>query len=155
MTPFQIRKRLKGMLGMGPSGRSEEPCSVTFVLPTGQERTVQCEPHYSILMAADANGLTISTGRRAGGTCPDGACDLCRVEVLNSAGLTPRSDVELQMMMDHADGKPHEGRDRPPAAKPGPNTRLGCHAKIVGNGARIQIRELFDPDSIRGDEKGS
>lgn len=155
MTPFQIRKRLKGMLGMGPSGKQDEQCSLTFILPDGSERNVKCEQHYSILMAADANGLTISTGKRAGGTCPDGACDLCRVEVLNASGISPRSDVELQMMMDHVAGKPHEGRDRAPAPAPGPNTRLGCHAKVVGSGARIKIRELFDPDSIRGDEHGS
>ncbi len=155
MTPFQIRKRLKGMLGMGPTGKSDEQLSVTFILPTGQERTVKCEPHYSILMAADANGLTISTGRRAGGTCPDGACDLCRVEVLSGTGLTPMSEHELQMMMDHTEGKPHEGRPRPPAAPPGPNTRLGCHAKIIGDGARVQIRELFVENTNRGDQTGT
>lgn len=155
MTPFQIRKRLKGMLGMGPSGKPDDRVTVTFVLPDGRERTVQCEQHYSILMAADANGLTISTGRRAGGTCPDGACDLCRVEVISATGLSARSDAELQVMNDHAEGKPHEGRPRSPAPRPGPNTRLGCHAKVVGDGAKIKIAELFDPDSIRGDEHGS
>ena len=77
MTPFNIRKRLKTALGMTPTV-GDERCSVTFVLPNGTERTVTCEKHYTLLMAADANGLTISTGRRAGGTCPDGACDLCR-----------------------------------------------------------------------------
>jgi ferredoxin len=155
VTPFQIRKRLKGMLGMTPTDRPDERCSVTFLLPDGSSRTVQCEPHYSILMAADANGLTISTGRRAGGTCPDGACDLCRVEVLDGSGLTPRGEVELQMMMDHAEGRAHEGRPREKAAVPGPNTRLGCHAKVIGNGARVKVAELFDPDSIRGDDAGS
>lgn len=155
MTPFQIRKRLKGMLGMTPTDRADERCSLTFLLPDGSARTVQCEPHYTLLMAADANGLTISTGRRAGGTCPDGACDLCRVEVLDGTGLTPRSEVEMRMMMDSAQGKPHEGRDREKAAIPGPNTRLGCHAKVIGSGARVKVAELFDPNSIRGDEHGS
>lgn len=154
MTPFQIRKRLKSALGMAPTA-GDERCTVTFVLPNGQERSVQCEKHYTVLMAADANGLTISTGRRAGGPCPDGACDLCRVEVIDAAGLSPKSAVEQQMMDDHVAGKPHEGRPRDPAAKPGPNTRLGCHAKVLGNGAKVRISELFDPDSIRGDEAGT
>ncbi len=154
MTPFNIRKRLKTALGMTPTV-GDERCSVTFVLPNGTERTVTCEKHYTLLMAADANGLTISTGRRAGGTCPDGACDLCRVEVVVSTGLSAKSEHEQQMMDDHTAGKPHEGRPRAPVAAPGPNTRLGCHAKVMGDGAKIKIRELFDPDSIRGDDDGT
>ena len=100
VTPFNIRKRLKTALGMTPTV-GDERCSVTFVLPNGTERTVTCEKHYTLLMAADANGLTISTGRRAGGTCPDGACDLCRVEVVVSTGLSAKSEHEQQMMDDH------------------------------------------------------
>ena len=141
---------------MGTSGPApDERCAVTLLLPDGSERTVQCEKHYSILMAADANGLTISTGRRAGGTCPDGACDLCRVEVVDASGLSARSEHELKVMNDHAAGMPHEGRPRTPAAPPGPNTRLGCHAKILGSGSKIRVAELFDPDSVKGDAAGT
>ena len=63
MTPFNIRKRLKTALGMTPTV-GDERCSVTFVLPNGTERTVTCEKHYTLLMAADANGLTISHRRK-------------------------------------------------------------------------------------------
>lgn len=153
MTPFNIRKRLKSMItGTGGGPSPDELCATTFVLPDGSRRTIQVEKHYSILMAADANGFTISTGRRAGGTCPDGECDSCRVEVLNGAGLTPMGDAERESMDNHTAGLPHEGRARTKAPPRGPNTRLGCHAKIVGPGAVIQITELFDPDTIKGTE---
>lgn len=154
MTPFHIRKRLKSLLGDGPTA-TDDRCSITFVLPDGTERAVKCEKHYSILMAADANGITISTGKRAGGSCPDGACDLCRVEVLNDAGLSPMKAEEAAMMDNHTAGLPHEGRDRAPAPARSSSTRLGCHAKVIGSGAKIQIAELFDPNSIRGSMDGT
>lgn len=149
MTPFGIRKRLRSLLDGGGSEIVRH--RVTFVLPTGVERSIEVEEHYSILMAADANAITISTGRRAGGTCPDGHCATCRVEILDSTGLSPMSDAERRSIDDSVAGRPHEGRDRTPAPPAGPNTRLGCHTKIRGPGARIKILELFDESSIRGD----
>ena len=154
MTPFHIRQRLKALIGDGPPA-ADDRCAITFVLPDGTERAVQSEKHYSILMAADANGLTISTGRRAGGTCPDGACDLCRVEVLNDAGLSPMKPDEAEMMDNHTNGLPHEGRPRTPVAARGPRTRLGCHAKVLGNGAKVQIAALFDESTIKGSMDGT
>ena len=83
MTPFGIRKKLKSLLNPD-GGRSEiVRHTITLLLPDGVERVLTTEEHYSILMAADASGITISTGRRAGGTCPDGHCGLCRLEVLD------------------------------------------------------------------------
>ena len=62
MTPFGLRKRLKGLLGNDKPEIVYYP--ITYILPDGTEQTIQAEEHYSILMAADANGITISTGRR-------------------------------------------------------------------------------------------
>lgn len=152
MTPFRIRDRLKTLINGPKSNDEDDRVSVTFVLPNGTERTVRTERRYTVLMAADVNGLTISTGRRAGGACPDGLCDLCRVEVVDGTGLNPMSEAEAKSMDDHSAGHPHEGRPRSPVARRGPHTRLGCHTKIVDNGARIRIHELFDPDTIKGSD---
>lgn len=151
MTPFKIRERLKTLVN-GPKSTSDEKYTVTFVLPDGSERVVRSEPGYTVLMAADVNGLTIDTGRRAGGACPDGLCDMCRVEIVNSTGLSPMADIEARSMDDSSAGMPHEGRPRHAAPKRGPNTRLGCHCKIKGDGAKIRIVKLFDPSSIKGTE---
>lgn len=149
MTPFGIRKRLKSLLGEKTVAIVRHP--VTFVLPDGTAQTIEVEEHYSLLMAADANAITISTGRRAGGTCPDGRCATCRVEILDASGLSPMGDAERSALDDSIAGKPHEGRERKPAPPATPNTRLGCHTKIRGPGARVKILELFDESSIRGD----
>ncbi len=153
MSRFGIRKRLKKKFG-GPQPPEIIRHSITFELPDGSDRVIETEEHYSILMAADAHGLTISTGRRAGGTCPDGLCGSCRVEVVDASGVTPMNRFERQVMEDHTAGKPHEGRSREPAPPPTELTRLGCHTKIVGPGTRVRIPELFDPESIRGEEGG-
>lgn len=149
MSRFGIRNKLKGMLGMG-KGPEITTCTVTFVLPDGSERTLDVEEHYSLLMAADAQGITISTGRRAGGTCPDGMCGLCRVQILDGSGLSEMKSFESDTMDAHVRGDEHEGRPREPGPPRLPNHRLGCHTKVRGSGARIQIEALFDPDSIQG-----
>lgn len=150
MSRFGIRKRLKKAMGLGGSPEIVRH-SLTFVLPDGSEREIEAEEHYSLLMAADAAGITISTGRRAGGTCPDGRCGLCRLEVLDASGLSGQKDAEAKAIADHVAGTEHEGRPRKPGPPASPNTRLGCHTKILGSGARVQIPALFDPDSIVGD----
>ena len=80
MSRFGIRKKLKKLAGVDQRPEIVR-YAVTYVLPDGSERTVQAEEGYTLLMAADAVGMTISTGRRAGGTCPDGGCALCRVGI--------------------------------------------------------------------------
>ena len=154
MTPFRLRKRVKRLLG-----KSNKPqivrYPVSFVLPDGSEQTLEVEEHYSLLMASQGLPSPISTGRRAGSTCPDGGCDLCRVEVLDPTGLSPQKDYELQTMLDHAAGKDYEGRPREKAEPPGEHTRLACHAKVRGPGARIKVHALVDFESLRGDEDGS
>lgn len=128
---------------------------ITFVLPDGSEKTLEVEEHYSLLMASQGLSSPISTGRRAGSTCPDGGCDLCRVEIINPAGLSELTDFERDVMNDHSEGKVHEGRPREKGVPPGPNTRLACHTKIRGPGGKVKVRALVDFDSLRGDEEGS
>ncbi len=148
MTRFKLRKKLKGLLGPAPQEIVNH--SITFLLPDGSERVLEVEEHYSLLMAADAHGITISTGRRAGGTCPDGLCGLCRVELVDETGISALSTYEKDAMDAHVAGEPHEGRERAPAPPLTPTTRLGCHSKIRGPGGKVRILELFDPSSIQG-----
>jgi len=155
LTPFGLRKKLRSALGMGRPDRQLVTFPVTFVLPDGAERVLQVEEHYSLLMASQALPAPISTGRRAGGTCPDGGCAMCRVEILSATGISPMNDAERASLDASIRGEPHEGRPRPPAPPALPSTRLACYAKVVGPGGRVQVHELFDFDSIRGDPTGS
>jgi ferredoxin len=154
MTPFRLRKRVKSLLGRG-DGPQIVRYPITFVLPDGSEKTLEVEEHYSLLMASQGLSSPISTGRRAGSTCPDGGCDLCRVEVISPAGLSERTEFELGVMQDHADGKDYEGRSRAKGEQPGPNTRLACHTKIRGPGGKVKVRALVDFDMLRGDDTGT
>jgi ferredoxin len=155
MTPFGIRNRLKKLVGMGKSDQSITTFPITFVLPGGTEQRVEAEERYTLLMASQTLPSPISTGRRAGGTCPDGGCGLCRVEVLDGRGLSPQTDLEKRVIEAHVNGEPHEGRERQPGPPATPSTRLGCHTRIVAPGARVQVLELFNYDSIKGDPHGT
>jgi len=155
MSRFGIRKKIRSLMG-GDADRPEiVTCRVTFILPDGTERAVDVEEGYNLAMTADVNGITISTGRRAGGTCPDGLCALCRVDVVDATGLGPMKPFEKKSMDGLHAGEPHEGRPREPGPAPTANSRLACHTRVVGSGGRVQILELFDPESIRGQEDGS
>ncbi len=155
MSRFGIRKRLRSALGVGRRPVEIIRYPVTYVLPDGGEQTVQAEEYYSLLMASQALPAPIGTGRRAGGTCPDGGCALCRVEIIDDSGLSVMTDSERESMQALAEGKPHEGRNREPGDQPTPTSRLACYAKIRGPGARVQVLELFDYDSVRGDPDGT
>lgn len=155
MSVFGIRKRLRAALGMGRPARNITTYTLTYVLPDGTERVIEAEERYSVLMASQSLTSPIGTGRRAGGTCPDGGCAECRVEVLDPTGLSPITDSEQRSMEAAARGEPHEGRDRRPGPPITPRSRLACYAKVVGDGARIQVAELFDYDTLRGDPVGS
>ena len=155
MSRFGIRKRLKAALGMGRRNVEIVRYPITYVLPDGTEQVVQAEEHYSVLMASQSLPSPIGTGRRAGGTCPDGGCAQCRIEVIDASGLSTMTDAERASMQALADGKPHEGRARKPGPPPTPTSRLGCYAKIIGPGAKIQVLSLFDYDSVRGDPDGT
>jgi len=154
MTPFGLRKRVRQWLG---TERTTDITyyDVTYILPDGEHTTVKAEEGYSLLMASQALPAPISTGRRAGGTCPDGKCGLCRVEIENSSGLSAMDDFEKASMDGHAAGTPHEGRPREPGPPVEPNHRLGCQARIRGNGAVVKVAALFDYDSVKGDMDGT
>ncbi|MEL6349059.1 MAG: hypothetical protein AAFV53_38500 [Myxococcota bacterium] len=154
MTPFGIRKRIKAALGLGSPKAEIVRFPITYVLPDGTEQVVQAEERYTVLMASQGLASPISTGRRAGGTCPDGYCDLCRVEVIDARGLSEMTDYEQKVMADHTAGMPHEGRPRAAAPAPGPNTRLACHARIIGPGATVKVAALVDFEALRGEEDG-
>ncbi len=150
MSRFGLRKRLRGLVGgRGRPDIIRHP--VTFILPDGREQVVETEEHYTLLMTSQMLPAPIGTGRRAGSPCPDGACGFCRVEALDPTGLSPRSDTEVAAMEAHARGEPHEGRPREPGATPGPKTRLACHARVLGPGARVKVDALVDYDVLKGE----
>ena len=130
MSRFGIRKKLRGVLG----GRKKEIIKheVTFVLPDGTEKTLAAEEGYTIAMATQFLPSPMETG------CPDGFCGQCTVELLIDEGVNPPSAGEQKVLHEH----------HPNAAD---NLRLGCHAKIVGPGAKIKIFRLFDFETMVGD----
>ncbi len=153
MSRFRIRQRLKR--AMGQEQVEIVRFAVTYVLPDGKEQVVQVEEGYTLLMASEALPSPISTGRRAGGTCPDGGCGLCRVEVLDATGLSAMSDREQRSLDAQVQGDAHEGRERDPGEPRTPNTRLACHVRVNGGGGRVQVAELVDFDALRGDPEGT
>ena len=154
MTPFGLRKKLRGALGLGGVRSEVIQHKVTYVLPDGSEQVVDAEEGYNLLMASQALPSPIATGRRAGGTCPDGGCALCRVEVIDGTGLSTQTDHERASLAASVEGLPHEGRAREPAEPTNERTRLACYTKILGPGGRVQVLELMDFDSIHGDPDG-
>jgi len=153
MSRFGIRKRIKSAIGKGPPEIIRHP--VTYVLPDGTEQVVHAEEGYNLLMASQDLPAPISTGRRAGGPCPDGGCGLCRVEIIDGTGLSAQKDMERATIAAHVKGEPHEGRDREPGPPANDLTRLACHTRINGGGGRVKVLELFDYDSIKGDPDGT
>ena len=57
-------------------------------------------------MASQDLPSPISTGRRAGGPCPDGGCGLCRVEVIDETGLSSQTERERETIAAHVRGDP-------------------------------------------------
>ena len=72
MSRFGIRKKLKGLVDGDRGKRQIVTHSITFVLPDGAEKVLEAEDRYNVLMASEMLPSPISTGRRAGGPCPDG-----------------------------------------------------------------------------------
>ncbi len=150
MTPFGLRKRLKQALGVSNERAEIVTFPVTYVLPDGTEQVVHAEERYNLLMASEQLPAPISTGRRAGGPCPDGRCGSCHVHVLDATGLTPQKDFEQTTLSEASQGQPHEGRGRDPYEVT-PQSRLACHTKIVGPGARVGVLALMDYADIEGE----
>ena len=153
MSRFGIRNRLKKLIDGGPTEIVRHP--VTYLLPNGTSQVVRAEEGYNLLMASQDLPAPISTGRRAGGPCPDGGCGLCRVEVVDQTGLSGMTDREMSTIEAHVKGEPHEGRDREPGAPAYELTRLSCYCRFNGPGGRVRVLELFDYDSIAGDPDGT
>jgi ferredoxin len=152
MSRFGLRNKLKQMLGQ--QKREIIRHRVTYILPDGTEQTVEAEERYNLLMASQALPSPIGTGRRAGGSCVDGGCGSCRVEVLDATGLTPMTEAEKATLDAYVAGEPHEGRCREPGEPYTEFTRLGCYAKIVGSGARVEVSELVDFEALQGEKNG-
>ncbi len=130
MTPFGIRNKLKAMLGRpAPSGRVDERVPITFVTPDGVEKQVLSELRYTLVMASQTLEAPIATG------CPDGHCGNCVVEVLDATGVSEPTTAEAKLL----------------AGKPDKNIRMACHARVVGPGAKIKVREVWSMESMRGD----
>jgi ferredoxin len=149
MSRFGIRKKLRAMID-GTGSKEIVQYAVSYTLPDGKVQVVQAEEGYSLLMASQDLPSPISTGRRAGGTCPDGGCGECRVHVIDGTGLSVMTDFERNVLDAHAKGLEHEGRARKPGPPIAADERLGCHTKIRGAGAKVRVKALLDYDSIRG-----
>ncbi len=131
MTPFGIRKKLRGIVGRA-DGRAEiVRYDITFVLPDGTEQTVKAEERYTLAMASQFLPAPIATG------CPDGQCGNCIVEVIDGRGIAAATDSERKVFE-----KWHKEFDG--------SKRLACHARVEGAGAKVRVFELFDYESVRG-----
>ena len=137
MSRFGIRNRLKKLLDGGPQEVVRHP--VRFDLPDGSFQVVRAEEGYNLLMASQDLPSPISTGRRAGGPCPDGGCGLCRVEVLDETGLSSKTTREQETIDAHVAGEPHEGRSREPGPPANERTRLSCYCRINGPGGVVHV----------------
>lgn len=135
MTPFGIRNKIRDLVHRGHAARIVRH-PVVFVLPDGTEKAVEAEEHYTLVMASQGLPAPINTG------CPDGTCGKCRVEALSGSGLSPRKETEGQVISRWV-------KDA------GPGTRLACHARVAGPGARVRVFELFDYQTIQGDPQGT
>ena len=153
MSRFGIRNRLKKLIDGGPAEIIRHP--VSYELPDGTTQVVRAEEGYNLLMASQDLPAPISTGRRAGGPCPDGGCGLCRVEVVDCTGLSAMTTREQNTMDAYVRGDPHEGREREPGPPANELTRLSCYCRINGPGGRVRVLELFDYESIAGDPDGT
>lgn len=130
MTPFGIRDRVRNFLGKPRTGpRPDETVPITFVLPNGTEAATRSELRYTLVMASQTLETPIATG------CPDGSCGGCVVDVLDATGLAPPTPSEQKLL------------DKDGGAK----TRMACHARVTGAGARVQIRKVWSMDEVRGE----
>lgn len=130
MTPFGIRDRVRNFLGRPRTGpRPDETVPITFILPNGTEAPTRTELRYTLVMASQSLETPIATG------CPDGTCGTCVVDVVDSTGLGAPSDSEQKLI--DKDG--------------GAGVRMGCHARVVGAGARVKVRKVWSMDEVRGE----
>lgn len=133
MTPFGLRKRLKSALGLAGRPEMVSAHRVTFVLPDGSEHGVDAEARYTLVMASQTLETPIAT------ECPDGHCGHCVVEVVAGGGaLAPASVAEV------------DAYTKANKRAPTPADRLACHARVVGDGARVKINRVWTMETYRG-----
>lgn len=130
MTPWGIRNRIKAKLGLGGKEQTEE-LEVRLVMPDGSEHSVRCEPRYTLVMASQTLDTPIATG------CPDGACGGCNVDVLEGADKLATPTAAEQKLLDE------KWSQRP-------GTRLACHCRVVGSGAKVRVHSIWSIDQTRG-----
>ena len=135
MTPFGIRKKLKGLLGLdhlagrSSAGPAEIPrYTVSFVLPDGNGYQAQ---------AKEGDSLVLTSGRGSdpiASACADGTCGTCRVDVLEGDGqLTPETEREVKTKAEH-----NIAREQ----------RLGCQAGVLGEGVKVRIVNVFGQEPV-------
>ena len=134
MTPFKIRKRLKGILGRSKAPTPQPPAlptyGVQFICPDGETYSVTAKEGDSLVLAAGRGPQPINTG------CSDGTCGTCRVDVLSG-----------EESLTQADG--YENKTKTQVGVP-EHQRLGCQTGIIGAGVAIRItnvlgEEIIDP----------
>lgn len=127
ITPFGIRKRLKGLLSSpappAPAAPKRPKYDVRFVLPDGSDYTTQAKEGDSLVLASGRGPAPIATG------CADSSCGTCQVEILAGEDqLTPVTSREAETRS--ATGVPE-------------SLRLGCQAGVLGPGVEVRIINVF------------
>jgi len=131
MSRFGFRKKLKGLISK-PEQVQRELFEVEMTLPEGSVHTIKSEPKYTLVMASQSLDNPIAIG------CPDGNCGGCAVDVTCGDGISTPSDKELALLAEH-----HKESD--PA-----DVRLACHARVVGNGISITVRNVWSMEEALG-----
>ena len=120
MTPWNLRARVRSLLGTKPAAPEDEPLpkyAVTYVLPNGEPQQAMAMKGSTLVLGSGTLQFPIDTG------CADSSCATCQVDVLSGGDqLTKRTDAEDATL----------ARNGAPAAR-----RLGCRAKVMGPGITV------------------
>ena len=131
MSRFGLRKKFRGLIS-----KPEQPITRSFnlelTLPEGEVHTVTAEPKYTLVMASQSLETPIEVG------CPDGNCGGCAVDVTCGDGISGPTEREMALLLEH-----HEGSD--PS-----HVRLACHARVIGDGARVTVRKVWSMEDALG-----
>ena len=137
MSRFGLRKRLKSKLGMGSDAQSgptkEERFDIIFELPDGQKVTVETEAHYTLHMASQMLETPIEVG------CPDGHCGGCIVDLVSDSGMQEMGSRERGVILEKHEREPES------------HERLACHARVLGPGVEVKVRQVWSMEELRGE----